>query len=192
MAFNPLINAVQLLQNFGFFQVILPMLLIFAVFYGILIKTKIFGDDPDKHNVKGIIAIISFAAAFFVVTSTPVVEAINNFLPQASFLLVIVMLILMVFAFLGFDTAKHFGEPKKKWPIIVVIVLVVIFLGIIDASSANINIPGIHELMLALSGQPLNIPAIDQESAVMIITIAIMIILPIIVIVLVTRTKSKP
>lgn len=137
---NPLENAIVLLQDFGFFSVILPMLLVFAVFYGILMKTKIFGSHDEAQYIN---AVIAFVAAFFVVTSTEVVNTINTFLPNASFLLILVMLFLMILSFFGIKTETAFGSPSR-WIWGIVIILVIIFLGILDYS-AGWEVPVIHQ-----------------------------------------------
>src|SRR3989344_5937535 len=50
----PLDNALGLLQQFGFFKVVLPFLLIWAIFYAILLKTKVLGEDNQQtKNIAG-------------------------------------------------------------------------------------------------------------------------------------------
>ena len=144
---NPLENAIQLLQDFGFFSVILPMILVFAVFYGILEQTKIFGDKDTQY----VNAVIAFVAAFLVVASTDIVRVINEFIPHAAFLLIIVMLLLMTFTFFGFSPRDFMGKPNK-WTWIFVIILVIIFLGILDAS-AGWEVPIIHDLSQSFTGE---------------------------------------
>ena len=95
----PLDNALILLQQFGFFRVILPFLLIWGIFYAILLKTKVLG-DPAEQQVKNIAGVIATVAGFLFITYTPVVEAIAILLPQASFLLVVALLVLMTLAFI--------------------------------------------------------------------------------------------
>ena len=43
MAVNPLSSSIELLETFGFFKVVLPMILVFAVFFGVLEKTGVCG-----------------------------------------------------------------------------------------------------------------------------------------------------
>jgi hypothetical protein len=51
----------------GFFQFFAPFALTFVIVYGVLIKTKIFGDDKDKKTALDIIyAVIAFVSALFV------------------------------------------------------------------------------------------------------------------------------
>ena len=187
MTANPLGNSIQLLQNFGFFQVILPMLLIFAVFYAVLIKTKVLG-DADEGHVKGLCALVSFIAAFMVISYSPVVVLLQPLLAQASLLLVIVMLILMILAFVGFDTESISGKPSP-WMWIIVAIFIVIFLGILDVS--GLYIPGIHQIVLAFAGQSAigGELVITQEAWNWIIALALFIALPIAVIALVVKSK---
>jgi len=119
---------IQLLQDFGFFRVVLPFLLVFALFYAVLLKTKILG-DPDQPWTKNITAIISMVAAFLVIIYTPVVDALTTLIPQASFLLVIIMLLLMLVAFIVPSWGKAVEEPKW-WLWIPIGVLVLIFIAI--------------------------------------------------------------
>src|SRR3989344_2060049 len=66
MAATVLGDAVKLLQDFGFFDVILPFLLVFTVVFGILEKTKIFGTEGEKgHPKKNIDAMVAFVIAIF-------------------------------------------------------------------------------------------------------------------------------
>jgi hypothetical protein len=139
---NPLQDTVTLLKDFGFFQVVLPLLLVFAVLYGILSVTKIFGDDDKAISIN---AIVAFSAAFFVISSTEVVAMMNLFLPQASFLLVISVFLLMLFSmFLG-DPKEMLGK-SKWWSKIALVIIFLVFLGVIDATVETIDIPVIHQL----------------------------------------------
>ena len=54
MAETVLGGAVDFLQDFGFFDVVLPFLLVFTLVFGILEKTKIFGTEKvgDKEYPK--------------------------------------------------------------------------------------------------------------------------------------------
>lgn len=144
---DPLANTVQLLKDFGFFQVVLPLLLVFAVLYGILTVTKIFGDNDKAVSIN---AIVAFSASFFVISSTEVVQMMNELLPQASFLLVIsVFLVMLLSIFLG-DPKKLIGEGSKWWAKGALILICIIFLGVVDASIDSIEVPVIHQINNAL------------------------------------------
>ncbi len=151
MPVSPLTNALALLEQFGFFQVILPLILIYAIFYGILLRTKIFGEHKQEW-VKPVSAVVSLAAAFFVVGSTEVVANINAILPQSAFIIVIAVILLMLLAMFGIVGGdKGFEErtPIVQW--IIAGIIIFIFLGVIDLS-LGLYIPVVHEIALALAG----------------------------------------
>ncbi len=187
IAINPLSDAIKLLQDFGFFQVILPMILVFAIFYGILTSTKIFG---SLENAQYLNAVIAFVAAFFTITQTTIVKAINEFIPQASFLLIVVMLFLMMFAFFGIKTQSLFDKPAW-WIWIPVIILSVIFLGVIDMS-LGWNIPIIHQVSQSFSsggGAGVSTGGISDEAIGMGISLAILLAIPLLIIYLMVKAK---
>lgn len=178
--FNPLVDAVNLLQDFGFFQVVLPLIIIYAVFYGVLLRTQLFGDPTNVQQqpwVKPTSAIVSFAAAFFVVSSTEVVASLNRLIPQSAFILVAAVLLLMLLVLFGVINpedkilAPGKGTSAVRW--IVGITIGIIFLGVIDVS-LGVQIPIIHELVLALTGftpggQPLGQEALGTLVGLMLV-----------------------
>ena len=142
-------NVLTLLADFGFFRVVLPFLLIFAVFYAILLKTGVLGKESEAWT-KRVSAVVSFVAAFLVISYTPVVDALQTLIPQASFLIVVVMLLLLLLGFMGIKTENFLGEPK--WYVgVIALVFVIIFLGLIDYAT-GFQIPVIHSLTKAIVG----------------------------------------
>ncbi len=90
-------DAVTLLQDFGFFDVILPFLLVFTLVFGILEKTKIFGTEGEKKSPKkNINAMISFVIAFFVLSAKGIVASFQTSLPMVSLILVAIICFLML------------------------------------------------------------------------------------------------
>ncbi len=191
---NPFQNALDLLRNFGFFSVILPLILVFAVFFAVLEKTKIFEDVDNRQIIN---TIISFIAAFFVISSTPVVDAINSILPSASLLLIISMLILMLLAFWGFKTESMFGQGTPKIAIVGVTILILVFLMMIDLAT-NIQIPIIHQLAMSMVGRGAEAGlgaslAMSQEAIDMLISFALIFGIPIAVLIIVMwKGKTSP
>jgi hypothetical protein len=61
----------------GFFGFFLPFLLVFAIIYGLLTKTQIFGKGRPVATINAIIALV---AAFYVAAYTPVGDTIAGFL----------------------------------------------------------------------------------------------------------------
>ena len=84
MATTVLGEAIDLLQDFGFFDVVLPFLLVFTIVFGILEKTKIFGTEKFKGNdipKKNLNAMVAFSIAFFVVAAKEIVASLQESLP---------------------------------------------------------------------------------------------------------------
>ena len=114
MAFDFLGNLAQL----GFFDIILPWTLFFAIVYGLLGKLKLFGDNSDKINL-----VIAIVIAFFGVNYTTVGVNVGNFLTNlfgvGGLGLSVVLLIAILVPLLGGD--KLFGlldlsKPKEAVP----------------------------------------------------------------------------
>lgn len=113
---SPLQNAITFFKDFGLFDVVLPFLLIFALIFAILEKTKILGtekvkgEDITKRNLNTIIA---FVIAMLVVATNKVVTAINTALPNIVFIIVaFVAFLLMVGVF--FPTGELNLWAKKE------------------------------------------------------------------------------
>jgi hypothetical protein len=141
----PLSESLQFMKEFGFFEVVLPLILVFAIFYGVLIVTSIFGEPDEK--TRPLYAIISFIAAFFVIASTDVVKMINEIIPAASFMLILVVFLLMVLGMVGIRPAKKDYFENSTWTAkFIVLILILIFLGIVDMSLESVEIPVIHDI----------------------------------------------
>jgi len=145
---NPLENAIELLGNFGFFSVVLPFLLVYALVYGLLKKTKIFGDDDSVAQVIGL------AIGGFVIASTDVVNLMMGVIPQASFLLVAVLLLMMISALMGLGMEDGLFGIVGTWKAGLFGVITLVFLMIIDAGVEG-GIPIIRQLnQLVIGSQP--------------------------------------
>jgi len=149
---NPLENAIGLLQDFGFFSVVLPFLLVYSLIYGLLTKTNIFGSESEAQSVNQVIA-LSIGA--FVITSTDVVNLMMGIIPQASFLLVVILMLMMMAALMGLKMGAGeglFGMAGGGKTLFGIITLV--FLMIIDAGVEG-GIPIVRQINeLVIGSQP--------------------------------------
>src|SRR5437879_1623057 len=66
-------DAITRLAQLGFFNFFLPFLLTLAVFFGLLRKSKIFGEPEQNIAVNGVVAIV----AAFMVWSYPVLAGVD-------------------------------------------------------------------------------------------------------------------
>lgn len=108
---TPLSRGLEFLKDLGFYDIILPFLLIFTLVFGVLEKTKVFGttDNKPKTNIN---AMISFVIALFFVATPRLVEAVQISLPQISVLLVVLMCLLMLIGFIMSESDKGFNFEK--------------------------------------------------------------------------------
>lgn len=92
-------SAIDFLRDFGFFDVILPFLLVFSILFGILEKTKVFGVeeiDGKKYARKNINSMVAFVIAFFVIATKEIVTALQVSLPKVALVLTIVVCFMLL------------------------------------------------------------------------------------------------
>lgn len=183
----PLDNVITLMQNFGFFRVVLPFLLIFSLVYAIIMKTKVLGDPEANAWVKGTGATISMAIAFFVVASTPVVNMLMTLVPQASFILVVALFLLMIITFVLPENVMN-GSVDRRWLIPVVIFLIFVFVAIIGASTPDIpRLNGISQFMMG----NMALPELTPDVVNLIIAVIVMFGIPLVIIGMVIWSNKK-
>ncbi len=111
------------LQSIGFYDVVLPWVLFFAVAYAILYKYGPF-DDNMKKQISGIVA---FALAFFAVAYTPYGTTMATFLTslfgQGSTILALLLLATILAGMLGIDLSKKAGGDYGKYVIAAIILI---------------------------------------------------------------------
>ncbi len=126
---SPLQNAIEFLQRFGFFDVVLPFLFIFAMIFAMLEKTKVFGVTSDGKPQQRTNAMIAFVIALFFVAVPAAVKSIQISLPQVALLLIVIVAFLMFIGSLAdgkdpLDLTKG-GYTFWKWFLYIVIFLAV-------------------------------------------------------------------
>jgi uncharacterized membrane protein len=161
----------SLLADFGLFRVILPFLLIFVIFYAIITKTKVLG-GPDDSWVKPSAAVIGLVAGFFVVAYTPVVSALYSIIPQAGFILVVLVLMLMVLGMVGVKVTENFSDKMTPIAGIIVIIVVIIFMTMVGMSVGP-SIPSLYGFSQFMMGAiALDLPA--DTMAMLVATIVLL------------------
>lgn len=88
------------LQGSGFYELLLPFLLVFTIIFAILEKTKIFGtvEGESKRNIN---LVISLILGFLIVNQFEIVDRLNLFLPKVSLFIVIALMFLILVGLLG-------------------------------------------------------------------------------------------
>lgn len=131
---SPLQSAIDFLDSFGFFDIILPFILVFTLLFAIFEKTEILG--KDKKNLS---ALASFAIAFFVVGATNIIPVLKEALPMISLILIVIISFLLLYGSLhtgkeDFVLGKNY---KRIIGVLVFIGVVLIFAGTIRADSGE-------------------------------------------------------
>ncbi len=107
------------LESMGFYEYILPFMLVFVIVFAILEKTKIFGTEGKgpKTNINTVVALI---IGFLVLSDPAIVAWMNGYLSRMAFFIVLgIMMLLVVSMFGGGDS---FGKGGTVLGIIVALV----------------------------------------------------------------------
>jgi len=97
------------LQDLGFYDFILPFLLVFTIVFAILEKTKILGVDKDNESKRNINAVIALVLGLLIVNQFEIVQSLNTFLPKISFFIVIALMVLILFGLFGANVERARG-----------------------------------------------------------------------------------
>ena len=98
------------LKSMGVYDYILPFLLIFAIIFAILEKTKIFGtEEGGTHPRTNINTVIALLVALIVVVRTEVITVMNNYLSKMTLVIVIVIIFLLLVGLFGANTEGFSG-----------------------------------------------------------------------------------
>ena len=122
------------LEKFGFYDIVLPFLLVFTIVFAVLEKTKILGVEEFKgvkYTRKNLNSIVAFVVAFLVVASTRMVAAINQIMANVVLLLLLsISFLLLIGSFFKEDEDVYLKEgPWRTFFMLIMFVgLMVIFL----------------------------------------------------------------
>jgi hypothetical protein len=114
----------------GYFSIIFPFLLIYAVVVGLLGWLKFFGDNKVIHNI------IAISLAFLFMLSSALVKVVNMAVPWLILMFILLMFLLIAYKFLGAkdeDIAKVLLRDKT-----VVIWIMILFIIILLGSVAKV------------------------------------------------------
>ena len=107
----------------SYFDAVFAILLVFAIVFALLQKTKILGGSLS------IDAIVAIAAAFMVLLSRSLIEMINFMIPWFVVAIIFLVLMILLFQMFGLKEASLEAMVKEKivyWTIIVVGIVIVL------------------------------------------------------------------
>lgn len=113
----------QNLEQIGFFEFVLPLILFMAIFFGILRKTEVLGDD---EAVQGAAAVaLAFLTTFGIYVFIPF-----SFFPQffgaLSILIVLILGMMIIMGMAGFDVSGGVDAKSQRYMVAGVILIVII------------------------------------------------------------------
>lgn len=104
------------MRDAGMYQFLLPFMLSLAIFYGLLRKSRIFGDPREAVSINAVVSVV----AAFMVWSAPVILGVNieqslaNFFVQGSTAtLVVIVSLLITSMFFPPDLATQISKTLK-------------------------------------------------------------------------------
>lgn len=107
-------GVMQSLESVGFYNIVLPFVLSFVIFYGILRKIEVFGDKNNEIS-----AVIAGVFAFFVVNYVPVSQSLSVFFSNLvgawSVVLVVIVLMMTGAGLLGVKPENLPGHGYFAW-----------------------------------------------------------------------------
>lgn len=135
---------IENLIDVGFYSVILPFILVYAIVFAILEKSKIFNtsNSEDKSQTKNVNSIIAFVFGLFAVAATQTVLIMQSLIQAMVVFIIFILVVLILVGFIfGEDYMKLFKDKdgnfnrKLGYAIagIVVIITVIVLMVITGA-----------------------------------------------------------
>lgn len=94
-------QAIIVLQRLGFFTVVIPFILVFAVIFAILEKSKLLGDDKRAVN-----AIVALVVALATTGAAAVTGVIGAMIPLVVLSIIVLLLFFLVYGLFAGDISQ--------------------------------------------------------------------------------------
>src|SRR3989338_5242346 len=134
---SPLQNAITFFRDFGLFDVVLPFLLVFAIIFAILEKTRILGVEKVKGEEipkRSLNTMVAFVIGMLVIATNKIVTAINEALPNIVLIIIsFVAFLLMIGIFMGTGEFKFYEQHKPFAVGFMIFSLVALILIVLDS-----------------------------------------------------------
>jgi len=118
---------INFLGRLGFYDVILPFLLVFTLIYAILDKTRILGNEPGEgdHPRRNLNSIIAFVTAFIFISAKELVAIVNQAVANIAVLAVLGVFMMILFGLFYQEGEFDFAKKHKNW-----FKFMVVFMGV--------------------------------------------------------------
>lgn len=119
--------------------ILIPFLLVFVLVFAVLQKTKVLGDGKKQVD-----ALVALAIGLILVATPAANEFITNITPWLAVGLVVILIYLLLYGFVGNDEKGIKLEPWMKstfaiLAVIFVVSLVLVFSGFWDKITSGVN-----------------------------------------------------
>lgn len=138
---KPFLRAIGFTKATGLYEVLFPFFLIWALFFAILSKTKMFSESKDINGL------ISFFVASLVVVFPGVREYITTMLPYVTGYIIVLFLLVMVFLVAGAspeDIAKGIRD-RRAYLIILGLLILLFIIPITQVLGPQVAPPAVRE-----------------------------------------------
>jgi hypothetical protein len=131
---NPFQILVGNLNSLGFFDFLLPWIFTFAVLWGLLLKSKVLGDNQRVNGV------VSLVVAFFIIGfGGPALGAFFTTIFGLAVVVIAGLLVALLFLGMGGWDFSKVADPKIMGAIFVAIAIIIFFMA---AGSIGIGMSG--------------------------------------------------
>lgn len=119
-------NTLDFLRDFGFFDVVVPFLLFFAIIFAFLEKTSILGKSKSNVNL-----IVALSISLLVVATNKAVNFISTVIPNMVLVLVLLVLFVMITGVFFKEGDFEFYQEHKVWFGIFMVLLFILTIGFV-------------------------------------------------------------
>ncbi|MBI2148731.1 hypothetical protein HYU23_03555 [Candidatus Woesearchaeota archaeon] len=116
-------ESIDFLVSSGVYDILLPFLLVFAIVFAILEKTKILGEEKTNIN-----AIVAGVVGLLLVVQKGIVATLNLFLPRVSMIIIVTLMGLLVISMVAGKEFKGLRGTTLGIAVVVIIFAVIISL----------------------------------------------------------------
>lgn len=139
---SPFETVILRLGDLGFFKFLLPFLLTAAIFYGLLRKSKVFGEPHQNIAVNAIVALVAgfMVWAYPILAGVDVTTQFSKFIFQSTVaMFTIIIGLLIAGMFFPEDLPKKIGDVVKtgRGVAIVVVAGIIVMTGILFSSGLS-------------------------------------------------------
>lgn len=127
-----LVDTVTMLEGMGFFDYVLPFMLIFVLLYAILRKTKVLSDEKQ---INATAALVMSLFVLYFAKMTPIGPFLSFFLGRGSIMIVVLVMAVAISVFFAkaIEPVSPFKDPKT----LNLAVLAIVVFGTFSAISSS-------------------------------------------------------